>query len=465
MLEIIRTGCEQPASSSSVPKAAEKSNQTELPLRRAPGIAKRVSDPIIRSLSRAATEPLQGSKALDSTERKSPEHSNRISVSMNPVAAAPIGVKEQGQEKRMPTKSNNSQLSLCGNRNEDFEHLAMTWQDAPTQSQSFSSYQHKIPKPKCQQCIVLFETVFRLRETLNRSTRTSANSEPSPAMVPHIQPPSANKKPEIQQAKLSNSRSREDEEQRRARKLQEGSNHPPPPGVMRKSSHKHARVVSPSEEKKLAVAETTCAKPERWSVACDQRPTNLQSWIPNWPSMQMHPCDRANAPQHAKQVDLTQCHPLQFSSPDAKFHSRPSQVAPPSIARTTYPPKPEHRPQPAASRDVTATHIAPLKSDLTSRPSLQSIRPAASCAVRLQNLRPVPARLAAEPSRDSQVHNYTGHPMPEYYKDLNHRRSIAGGLGAVHTVPSASKLHTSNEPMFDPENPAAINVPRTNYLA
>ncbi|KAL5396661.1 hypothetical protein PMIN03_012951 [Paraphaeosphaeria minitans] len=151
------------------------------PLRRAPGISRRVADLLVNPVSRAATEPLATARRINVEE--DPAFQDHWLFN-DPQKTAPC---TQDERREMPAQtghhavSQDNHLPLCGTPSAGVLHMYMGWENQ-VRNNTASPYlgiDIKAQVQRCQQCIILFETVDRLRATLSRSTRTSATTSPS----------------------------------------------------------------------------------------------------------------------------------------------------------------------------------------------------------------------------------------------------------------------------------------------
>lgn len=164
----------------SAPKSGEsRMDVLEEPLCRAPGISKSLAEPLLHSISRAATEPIAASTGRTRSEddlafqhhwlfdhRPQPNRYKRRDC--HPETSG-HGVVSQ-----------DSHVPLCGAPSAEVEHVYMGWQsDSKKSTSPYFRVDAKAPLQKCQQCVVLSETVNRLRETLSRSTKTSPTNSPN----------------------------------------------------------------------------------------------------------------------------------------------------------------------------------------------------------------------------------------------------------------------------------------------
>lgn len=173
----------------------QRSIQVEVPLLSAPGISKKLSKSGPRRPSRAATAPVNG---FDERESRDFEPFNGPSL----FAGFKRSTKEDEvtEQRRVPSGFHcrrpkpQQLLTLCGVDSPDHEHIYMTpllyqGNDVPIVAPKIFDL-----IPACNKCIVLSETVDRLRETLDKSEQSSPKLEQR-----QIEPAAARKRPEMQQ--------------------------------------------------------------------------------------------------------------------------------------------------------------------------------------------------------------------------------------------------------------------------
>ena len=150
-------------------------------LRRAPGIPKHAVDPVLKPITRASTEPVKASRTVSEDASALNNHwLFRESRGPPPFTQKKADRIAPGTEEKSTTASKN-QLPLCGTVSTDVEHMIMGWQN-DTKQLNTSLYLgiglKTKPKARCPQCVILSETIERLRETLSRSTETSPKASP-----------------------------------------------------------------------------------------------------------------------------------------------------------------------------------------------------------------------------------------------------------------------------------------------
>jgi hypothetical protein len=217
-------------------KSREKRMDTlEEPLRRAPGISKRVASPFLKPFSRAATEPISSTRRGSSEDAQAFEDHWLFEGSQKPAPFTGVervhGNFQKANESR-PTGyfaapvTQDTHLPLCGTVSSDVEHMFMGWQNEPRKNtaSAYLGIGIRAKAPKCQHCVVLSETVNRLRKTLSQSTKSSLKTSPGlesgdlecldsirplTAATSNIPPPIRPKVPEMQQTGLVDSTLRE----------------------------------------------------------------------------------------------------------------------------------------------------------------------------------------------------------------------------------------------------------------
>lgn len=160
----------------------QQSNEAEAPRLRAPGIPKEMTRPWLRPVARAATLPAELQKQDDidfepfagpslfsnfarsmTTEEKIEQW--RRSHDARPVASAP-----PANVKKLQT--------ICGNSSSSVRHIYMS------NASSLSSLPRTNPEPvgslMCKNCIILVQTLGRLRQTLASPTQSSPAPAPAP---------------------------------------------------------------------------------------------------------------------------------------------------------------------------------------------------------------------------------------------------------------------------------------------
>jgi hypothetical protein len=168
---------------SSTLKSREKKMDTlEEPLRRAPGISKRVAGPLLKPVSRAATEPIPGIRRGSSEDAQAFQDHWLFTSPQKSAQATDNDRKQKSRQTgyHVAPAPQDSHLPLCGTLSADFEHIFMGWQNE-TRKNTTSAYMGigiKSEAQKCQHCVVLSETVNRLRKTLSRSMRNSPTTTP-----------------------------------------------------------------------------------------------------------------------------------------------------------------------------------------------------------------------------------------------------------------------------------------------
>lgn len=204
---------------SSTPKSPEKRiDPLEERFRRAPGISKHVAGPMLKPVSRASTEPIISTQRV-SSEDELELQDHWLFTSSQRLTRPPSGdLKERVRQPGYYTDSGpqDSRLPLCGAPSANVDHMYIGWQ-SETRNNTTASHliiSTKAPKPKCAQCVVLSETIDRLRGTLSRSTKTSPTTSPSletgereflggdkslPALRNHSVPPVGPRVPEMRQ--------------------------------------------------------------------------------------------------------------------------------------------------------------------------------------------------------------------------------------------------------------------------
>jgi len=156
----------------------------EEPLRRAPGVPRKMSEPALKRLSRAATEPIKSKTEgeLDAVDNHwlfaDKQHSSQRISSTARIQRPPPAVAEK--ESTEPQKPD---LPLCGQTLTGVSHLWMSWQRADLES-AVTSTKTADFLPQCSACYLLSETVDRLRDTLSRSKRNSPVPENPHQRVP-----------------------------------------------------------------------------------------------------------------------------------------------------------------------------------------------------------------------------------------------------------------------------------------
>ncbi|KAF2442809.1 hypothetical protein P171DRAFT_49796 [Karstenula rhodostoma CBS 690.94] len=164
-------------------KSREKRMDTlEEPLRRAPGISKRVADPSLKPVSRAATEPTASTRRTSVEDNQAFHDHWLFQGPQKPTQFTGNVSKEKSRQSGSHTDSGpqDSRLPLCGSPSTSVDHMYMGWQNEIRKNTAYPYLESgmKTPVQKCQQCVVLSETVDRLRETLSRSTKTSPTNSP-----------------------------------------------------------------------------------------------------------------------------------------------------------------------------------------------------------------------------------------------------------------------------------------------
>lgn len=152
---------------------------TEGILRHAPGIQRCVTDPVLKPIHRASTEPIPSVPNLRSEEKPAFQDHwlfSGLHAEASRTRNDPVG-KVRRTDKRISDASPKDLLPLCGISSSNVEHAFMGWQNnsgSRTPSPTLANGANPDTMSKCQPCIVLFETVDRLKKTL-QSTKTSTN--------------------------------------------------------------------------------------------------------------------------------------------------------------------------------------------------------------------------------------------------------------------------------------------------
>jgi hypothetical protein len=199
MLEIIRSGNAQWPFVKNVERSCsppERKEATEEPLLRAPGIPKRMGNPRIKAVSRAATAPVEGTEKRVSAEfepfdgpslfsgfKRSPT----MNEPLQPAASRPSHSSTSEQQHGLP---------VCGDPTPNTTHLYMAWQ-SPGNSSTFPPSSSTPSKPKCPNCTVLMQSMDRLRRL--QPVKGLLNTKPSPSSLPRVQPAASRKVAEIEQ--------------------------------------------------------------------------------------------------------------------------------------------------------------------------------------------------------------------------------------------------------------------------
>ncbi|KAK7183087.1 hypothetical protein DPSP01_005967 [Paraphaeosphaeria sporulosa] len=150
------------------------------PLRLAPGISKRVADPLLETISPAATDPRATIRRASVEEDPTFQDHWLFNDSRKTAQSTRDERKEKSAQTARHAVCQNNHVPLCGTASAGVEHMYMGWQNQ-VRNNTASPYLGigiKAPVQKCQQCVVLSEAVDRLRETLSRSTKTSPTTSP-----------------------------------------------------------------------------------------------------------------------------------------------------------------------------------------------------------------------------------------------------------------------------------------------
>lgn len=150
-------------------------------LRRAPGIPKHAMDPFLKPIIRASTEPVKASRPVLEENSGFQNHWLFRESRSPPPSTDKNDKRGNSKIEEHSVAASKSQLSLCGSVSPNFEHMTMGWQNEAKQ-QTYSPYlgigMKLKTKARCPQCVVLSETIERLRKTLSRSTETSPKASP-----------------------------------------------------------------------------------------------------------------------------------------------------------------------------------------------------------------------------------------------------------------------------------------------
>jgi Xaa-Pro dipeptidase len=185
MLDIIRQG---KSSRTTVPdprpasSLRRRSNQAEQPLMHAPGISTNVAQPIQRPLARAATMPAEFKlqEDVDFEPFAGPSLFSNFTRSMTTEEKI-----QQWRQERNPVPAAQSPSPLvkqlhavCGEPTPDVQHVYLSNASGLTSLSRLTSGSKSLAM--CKNCVILVQTLDRLRHTLT----TSAESSPKPEAKP-----------------------------------------------------------------------------------------------------------------------------------------------------------------------------------------------------------------------------------------------------------------------------------------
>ncbi|KAJ4292027.1 hypothetical protein N0V90_009926 [Kalmusia sp. IMI 367209] len=419
MLSIILNQGFRPSSATkSILRSMDRKETIEEPLRRAPGIPTRVKDQVLKPISRAATEPARGMVRASAAEKEGFDNHWLFSGTKNMNEDTSTGQKEQVRRFEIPIAHLKSLPPLCGVRNDDVEHVTMGWQNESGQLPAPSASRYERPRPKCQQCIVLSETVDRLRKTLSRSTRTSPR--PEAGMPLHnVQPASVDKVPEMRQITPLVPSKIDDRKQNitlpnvppeHSKPTMSLRHNQPPP-------YRPAGGCKVTDARSCTIPSTIGSKASELSSFETKRRLEQEMRSENNGNMAATPSNKGTA--------TLALPPSQRSIYDFPL---------PSDARTTLDQEArQRRPQPAGSRTLAATlerarehhtDSARLMRGLSAQPSLPTLRPGQASEIQ-----------ANESSALSQARQILLPPAQESARDPARRRSMGGALRTEHSAP------------------------------
>lgn len=185
MLEIIRNGKTHKSSARARETSPQKSISNEaLPLVRAPGISRKIPEPILKPISRAttmSTEMAQQS-SVDFEPFNGPSlFSNfRRSMTTDDNVQRWRRAREESSAPRSPPKPTRQPTPVCGELSFHVEHVYMS--NTPSLAPSSHQTHESETKPMCQKCVILVRTLGRLRRNLVSATGDSPVLSHNPAV-------------------------------------------------------------------------------------------------------------------------------------------------------------------------------------------------------------------------------------------------------------------------------------------
>jgi hypothetical protein len=149
----------------------ERRDVIEEPLLRAPGIPHRARESKIKPTSRVATAPVERTTSVESEAFDGPSLPSGFNQSSTSKHTRPLSIPNEAHP----------ELPICGEASSNVLHMYMSWQG----NSGVSSSSSQVQKPKCKDCIVLLQSMDRLRKMQS----AKASSEPTkpdsgPKLVP-----------------------------------------------------------------------------------------------------------------------------------------------------------------------------------------------------------------------------------------------------------------------------------------
>lgn len=192
MLEIIRNGQPCPRKdSSSEDVATRRRSIEETTIRvRAPGISANTTEPILRPLARAATLPSE----LRPRDTVDFEPSNGPSLFAEFRRSMTVDEKMQRwQKQKQHSEVDSTLVPVCGQKVENVRHMYIY--DGRSLTDSIKRHRGSMGIPTCRNCMILVQSLERLRRNLTWSEQGSPKLEQKIlAQEPHTAPPSSSQK-------------------------------------------------------------------------------------------------------------------------------------------------------------------------------------------------------------------------------------------------------------------------------
>lgn len=178
MLEIIRSQNAKWPFVSQAPTPARAEVVLEEPQRRAPGISRKVSEPRLKALSRAATAPVERSGRRSSGDFEAFDGPSLFSGFQRTTTTE----ENVNRWKRLnPSHETSPNLTLCGETSSDADHLQLSLQSDLRAVNPFPRPAgFTKAKPACNKCVLLRHSLDLLRQTLKQSEKAPADRDPAP---------------------------------------------------------------------------------------------------------------------------------------------------------------------------------------------------------------------------------------------------------------------------------------------
>jgi Xaa-Pro dipeptidase len=186
MLDIIRhgkSGCRTVPNPRPALPSRRRSSEVELPLIHAPGISNKMPQPIQRPLARASTMPTEF-KPQDNVDFEpfaGPSLFSNFTRSMTTEEKI-----QQWRRKRnavpatrsSPLATSKQLQPVCGESVPNVQHLYLS--NASSLASPFRSTPESESPVRCKNCVILVQTLDRLRQTLTKSALSSLDSDARP---------------------------------------------------------------------------------------------------------------------------------------------------------------------------------------------------------------------------------------------------------------------------------------------